>query len=128
MDNVKFSAVFSLGLSTNDVPFFSIFQTPKNEMITTHTHPIPSRKDWSFAERLTKKGKVKWAIYKFYSFKSAGLDGIFPALLKEGLEVLLARLTSIFKSSIALGYSTFPNSGKRSEWFLSLNPAGLPMV
>lgn len=45
--------------------------------------PQPSRKDWSFAERITKKGKVKWAIYKFYSLKSAGLDGVFPALLKD---------------------------------------------
>lgn len=66
--------------------------------------PIPSRKDWSFEEKLTNKGKVKRTIYKFYSFKSAGLDGIFPALLKEGLDLLLARLTSIFKSSIALGH------------------------
>lgn len=65
--------------------------------------PKPARKDWAFAERLTKKGKVRWAIFKFYSFKSAGLDGIFPALLKEGLELILHRLMSIFKSSIALG-------------------------
>lgn len=65
---------------------------------------VPSRKDWSFAEKLTKKGKVKSAIHKFYSFKSAGIDGVFPALLKEGIDLLLNRLTSIFKSSIALGY------------------------
>lgn len=63
-----------------------------------------SRKDWSFAEKLTKRGKTKWAIFKFYSFKSAGLDGIFPALLKEGVDLLLDRLRSIFKSSLALGF------------------------
>lgn len=64
----------------------------------------PSRRDWSFAERLTKKGKVKQAVFKFYSFKSAGLDGVFPALLKEGIDLLLDRLRSIFSSSLALSY------------------------
>lgn len=59
--------------------------------------PSPSRKDWNFAEKLTKKGKTKW-LFKFYSFKSAGLDGIFPALLKEGIDIILDRLRSIFKS------------------------------
>lgn len=68
---------------------------------STHS---PSRKDWQFAEKLTKRGKTRWAIFKFYSFKSAGLDGIFPALLKEGIGVLLDRLRSVFKSSIALGH------------------------
>lgn len=70
----------------------------------SNPRPEPSRKDWSFAEKLTKKGKIKWAIHKFYSFKSAGLDSVIPAMLKEGIDVLLGRLTSIFKSSIALGH------------------------
>ena len=65
---------------------------------------LPSREDWLFAEKLTKKGKTKWAIFKFYSYKSAGLDGVFPALLKEGIDLLLDRLRAIFKSSIALGF------------------------
>lgn len=54
---------------------------------------VPSRKD-----------KDKWAIHKFYSFKSAGMDKIFPAMLKESIDLHLRRLGSIFKSSIALGY------------------------
>lgn len=28
---------------------------------------IPFRKDWKFAEKLTTKGKIKWAVHKFYS-------------------------------------------------------------
>ena len=64
---------------------------------------MPDRKDWKFAERIAKRGKIKFAIHKFYSFKSASLDEIFPALLKEGIELLVDRLESIFKSSIALG-------------------------
>lgn len=61
----------------------------------------PSRSDWRFAERMTKNGKIKFAIHKFVSFKSAGLDEIFPALLKEGIDLLTVRLGAIFKSSIA---------------------------
>lgn len=64
----------------------------------------PNRKDWKFAERIVKRGKIKFAIHKFYSFKSAGLDEIFPALLKEGVEILIDRLGSIFRSSIALSH------------------------
>ena len=48
-----------------------------------------NRKDWKFAERVAKRGKIKFAIHKFHSFKSAGLDEIFPALLKEGIELLV---------------------------------------
>ena len=77
---------------------------PVKKIEEMSTHPQPSRKDWCFAEKITKRGKVKWAIFKFYSFKSAGLDGVIPALLKEGIELLLCRLISIFKSSIALEY------------------------
>lgn len=64
----------------------------------------PSRSDWKFAERLTKKGKVKFAIHKFQSYKSPGLDEVFPALLKQGIDLLLRWLISIFKSSLALNY------------------------
>lgn len=65
---------------------------------------VPNRHDWKFAERIVKRGKVKFAIHKFHSFKSAGLDEIFPALLKEGIEILSERLISIFRSSIALSH------------------------
>lgn len=82
--------------------------------VTVSSDPEPSRRDWAFADRLTKRSKVKLAVFKFFSFKSAGLDGVFPALLKEGIDLLLDRLRSIFKSSIAL--SIYPGFGKRSEW------------
>lgn len=64
----------------------------------------PSRRDWKFAERLVKKGKIKWAVHKFFSFKSPGPDGVFPALLKQGLDVIMRELMNIFTSSVALGY------------------------
>jgi hypothetical protein len=37
--------------------------------------------------------KIRWAIEEFGSFKSAGEDGIFPALLENGIEILSGLLT-----------------------------------
>lgn len=64
----------------------------------------PSRKDWNFAERLVKRGKLKWAVFKFFSFKSPGPDGVFPALLKQGIDLIAHHLMSIFTSFVAMGY------------------------
>jgi ribonuclease HI len=47
---------------------------------------------------------VSWAIESFSPFKSAGPDGIFPALLQEGLETLVHPLCVIFSSCLILGY------------------------
>lgn len=52
-----------------------------NEPVTPCSQP--SRKDWSFAERFTKKGRVKWAIHKFYSFKSPAWMESFQLCLKK---------------------------------------------
>jgi hypothetical protein len=38
------------------------------------------------------------------SFKSAGEDGIFPALLKNWIEILSGPLVKIFTACLALGY------------------------
>lgn len=51
---------------------------------------------------------MKWAIRTFKSFKSPGPDGIYPALLKQGLDILTSRLLKIFKASIALGIVPTP--------------------
>ena len=47
---------------------------------------------------------LRWVIEKFKPFKSAGEDGIFPALLKESGKILLEQLCEILRSSLALGY------------------------
>jgi hypothetical protein len=46
----------------------------------------------------------RWAIEGFGSFKSAGEDGIFPAILKNGIEILSGPLVKIFTACLALGY------------------------
>lgn len=48
--------------------------------------------------------KVTWAIESFSPFKSAGLDGIFPALLQHSLDLIADRLKSLFESSLKLGH------------------------
>jgi hypothetical protein len=47
--------------------------------------------------------KVKWIISNFYAYMCLGEDGIFLALLQEGLEVIIG-LVMIFRACIALGY------------------------
>lgn len=71
------------------------------------------------------RSKVEWALDSFEPFKSAGGDGIFPALLQHGKEQLCLPLTNLFRASITLGYIPkawrqirvifIPKSGKRDK-------------
>ena len=63
-----------------------------------------SRIDWAIASKAVTHRKIRWAIMSFAPFKAAGEDGIFPALLQEGLEILITPLFHIFKACIAWGY------------------------
>lgn len=53
---------------------------------------------------LITDSKIKEAISSFSDFKSPGVDGVFPALLKNGLEALTPLLNCIFKASLKFGY------------------------
>jgi hypothetical protein len=48
--------------------------------------------------------KAVWAIESFVPYKSPGVDGIFPALLLEGKEILQPYLVRIFHDCLATGY------------------------
>lgn len=65
---------------------------------------LPSEEDWSLASRIVTMERIRWAIGKFKPYKSAGDDGIFPALLKESGEILLRPLCGVLRSSLALGH------------------------
>ncbi|XP_030748266.1 uncharacterized protein LOC115876587 [Sitophilus oryzae] len=43
----------------------------------------PRREDWETAKLVLTEQKLKWAIDTFQPYKTAGIDGIFPALLKK---------------------------------------------
>jgi len=47
---------------------------------------------------------VEWALDSFAPYKRQGADGIFPALLQEGREVLLPHLVRIFRACLATRY------------------------
>ena len=50
------------------------------------------RLDWLVAARIVTHRRAGWVIDSFAPYKSSGRDGIFPALLQEGREVLIPYL------------------------------------
>ena len=72
---------------------------------------------------LITEENVKWAIKSFKSFKSPGVDGIFPALLQRACDLIMNPLIVMFQCSLRLGYIPFgwckarvtfiPKAGKR---------------
>lgn len=64
----------------------------------------PSPHSSSLAAKIFTPEKIKWAINSFKPFKSAGVDKVFPALLQQGLEILMPAIIRIFKASFIWGY------------------------
>ena len=81
------------------------------------------------------ESSIKWAITSFKPFKSASEDRIFPALLQNGIQILLPVLKKIFIASYALGYIPkawrevkiifIPKIGKPSDQPKSYRPISL---
>ena len=63
------------------------------------------RPDWRTAQEVVGPGRVSWAIDGFAPFKAPGPDGISPAMLQQGKEILIGPLTKVFRACIALGYT-----------------------
>lgn len=66
--------------------------------------PKPANRVMSLSGRIFTPNRIRWAVGSFKPYKSPGRDGIFPALLKEGLEELLPSLVKIFRASYAWGF------------------------
>ena len=60
------------------------------------------RSDWRLAARVVTYRRVEWAIDSFAPYKSPGMDGILPALLQEGQEVI-PYLVRIFRACLSTG-------------------------
>lgn len=83
----------------------------------------PVTEDWRLATKIFTANKVKWAIESFKPYKSPGDDGIFPALLQRGFDIVLPTILKIFRASHAWGYipsawrtvkvTYIPKAGKR---------------
>jgi hypothetical protein len=60
--------------------------------------------DWQVAKRVVTYRWVVWATESFVPYNSPGMDGIFPAFLQEGWEVLAPYLIRIFHTCLATNY------------------------
>lgn len=77
------------------------------------------------ADEIFTTARVEKAVRSFQPFKSAGVDGIYPALLQKGEAVLIPSLKKIFKASLRLNYIPskwrlvrvifIPKAGKRDR-------------
>jgi len=63
-----------------------------------------TRVNWQMAAKIITYHKVEWAIKSFAPYKSPGMDGIFPALLQEGREILIPYLVKMFRACLAMGH------------------------
>jgi hypothetical protein len=43
------------------------------------------REDWELTKKNIDQSKIRWVISTFKPFKSAGTDGIVPAVLQQGI-------------------------------------------
>ena len=67
---------------------------------------------------------VRWSLLSFGTFKSAGVDEIFPGLIQKGIEILLEPIRSLYIASYRFAYVPkvwreaqvvyIPKSGNRS--------------
>ena len=61
----------------------------------------PTDECWQIAQDTISYEKVRWAIDSFQPYKTAGLDGIIPALLQWGSDVMIRTLTTILEACLA---------------------------
>jgi len=64
---------------------------------------VPST-NWHVASTMVTPDRISWAIKTMATYKSPGIDGIYPILLQKGLQHLLDPLCAIYRASLALGY------------------------
>ena len=81
------------------------------ELADSATALLDRRTDWRLTTNVVTYRRVEWAIDSFAPYKSPGVNGIFPALLKGAREVDIPHLVRIFRACLATGY--FPAIWRR---------------
>lgn len=56
------------------------------------------------AVSITSTENIRWALNSFSPYKSPGPDGVFPALLQEGVNQIIESLHVIFTACLTLGF------------------------
>ena len=64
----------------------------------------PQPRDWNLACKVVSLERVKWAFNSFHRYKSAGPDGIIPALVIEGMDALGLHIRNIYRACLAHAY------------------------
>ena len=59
---------------------------------------------WEMARNIFTHERVRWAVANLAPYKAPGVDGIYPVILQEGIELLIGLLTNMLRSSLALGH------------------------
>lgn len=63
-----------------------------------------SAEELSDIDKLTSTEKIKWAVGSLGPYKTAGQDGIFPALLQKTLDSTITHIQRLFRGSLKLGH------------------------
>ena len=79
-------------------------QIMSDSMWPDEHHSTPSTQEWETANKIVTADRIAWALKSFKPFKSAGLDGIFPALLQWQLNQATNQLLPIYRACIAFKY------------------------
>jgi len=81
---------------------------PNSDVGEGGTVPAAARRamgvDWWVSATIITQHRVEWALDSFVTYKNPDAEWIFPALLKEGREVLLPQLVRICRACLATGY------------------------
>lgn len=64
----------------------------------------PTEDEWLQTYEVISPQHTQWALNSFDSFKSPGMDGIFPALLKWGGKHLTLKVTIVLRACLAHRY------------------------
>ena len=60
--------------------------------------------DEGILDEILDKEHMKWAIFSFKPYKSAGPDNIFPKLLQSSFDTIFEKLKILFKASLCLNH------------------------
>ena len=76
----------------------------EEEQRTAPPTPRRVRGSWELAKQMVTEERVRWAFGTFQPYKAAGPDGIFPALIQQGMNIIINPLVEISRASVALAY------------------------
>lgn len=79
----------------------TISEEDRNIINTRSTQNEESKQE---IEKLIDNSKVEWAINSFGTYKSGGVDQIFPALLQKADKAIIEILVKIFRYSVLKNY------------------------